>query len=373
MPSLMLLGPYPGNGSVSTWNYFEFLSGRLGESLPGWAVRSEHPGAGVDGSGGVRALSPRSRAWADNYVRWPLRLRRMRADIFHVLDHGLAWYDRFLDRRAVKIVTVHDLIAYLTWKGELPLPPVPRLRLPILFESVTQIRRARHLFAVSRHTADCLVRCLGIPSGRISVVHNWVPPYFRPLDQSERAAERVSLFGPEAEYVVIHVGKPNPYKNRIGALRAFALLRQRLPGARLFLVQPMVPEERQLLAELGISNFVRFFPPLSPERLRLVYAAADVLVFPSLYEGFGWPPLEAMACGCPVVSSDRASLAEVVGDAAITIDDPHDYSRFAAALERVLTDPATAGDLRARGLARVTSFTPERALAAMSSVYEQIC
>jgi glycosyltransferase involved in cell wall biosynthesis len=126
------------------------------------------------------------------------------------------------------------------------------------------------------------------------------------------------------------------------------------------------------MEDLRCSSCVTFLPAVSVAELREIYTAADVLVFPSFYEGFGWPPLEAMASGCPVVSSTRASLREVVADAALTVDDPHDNERIASLLAEVLTDPRCAADLTRRGLARAACFSPEKSLNEVAGIYRML-
>jgi glycosyltransferase involved in cell wall biosynthesis len=229
-----------------------------------------------------------------------------------------------------------------------------------------------HLISASRHTADCLMRELQISSERITIVHNHLDESFRPLDGADRASARRRWFG-DAEYVVLHVGGAAAYKNRIGALRAFVALHADLRGARMFLVHgPPVPEESAILKQSNTSAAITFLPMLSHAELVEVYGAADVFVFPSLYEGFGWPPLEAMACGCPVVSSTRASLAEVVGDAALTVDDPHDFRGLAFQMRDILKNPGTAKDLRERGYHRAQLFKPAVAAARISEIYRRL-
>jgi glycosyltransferase involved in cell wall biosynthesis len=256
--------------------------------------------------------------------------------------------------------------------GKLDLKQPPAKRKLIISENTRQLRRLEAFISVSRHTADLLMRELDIPARKISVIHNHLDPIFAPLAEPERVLARRTFFA-DAEYAVIHVGKASAYKNRLGAMRAFALLRRRLPTARMLLVHgPASPEERGFVAESGCAAAFQFLAPLAEEGLRRFYGSADVLLFPSFYEGFGWPPLEAMGTGCPVISTTCASLAEVVGDAALTLDDPHDHQRMADLLHTVLTDRTTASDLRRRGFRRARLFAPEIALQRVAEVYRSL-
>jgi glycosyltransferase involved in cell wall biosynthesis len=264
------------------------------------------------------------------------------------------------------------LIAHLTCHGKLAFGTIPIRRKLLVWECVRQLLRMEHLISTSRHTADSLMREFEIPSERITVVHNHLDESFAPPDSVDRASARQRWFG-DAEYVVLHVGGPAAYKNRIGALRAFSTLHADLFGARMFLVHgPLVPEESGFLKQSGVASAVNVLPRLSHAELIEVYGAADVFVFPSLYEGFGWPPLEAMACGCPVVSSTRASLAEVVGDAALTVNNPHDDRALAFQMREILKNPVTARDLRDRGYKRAQLFKPAIAAARISEIYRRL-
>lgn len=370
-PDALLLGPHPGTSSYSIANYFNFCRWNLPGVMPDWKIEALAPGDMTLFDQPRLVHIARYRAWPHNFLEWPVRLRRQRARLFHIVDQGLTWYATFLPR-VRRLATVSDLIAYLTCRGKLPFGPLPARRRPLVWESARQIRQMDHLISVSAYTADCLVRELEIPAARITVVHHHVDPCFSPLPAGERRRARERWF-PAAEYAIIHVGSASAYKNRIGALRAFAVLLAQVPEARMFLVHgPPQGEELKFLEEAGCAGAVRFLPPLSRPQLREFFGAADALIFPSVSEGFGWPPLEAMACGCPVVSTTPASLREVVGDAALTVDDPHDCRALAAALASVLKDPGTARDLRERGLARAQQFAPSRVLAQMAEVYRSL-
>jgi glycosyltransferase involved in cell wall biosynthesis len=365
----VLLGPHPRNGSISTINYFNFHASRLPSSLPDWELKPLCPGnmeracAGAARTGMTR--------W-ENFVLWPMRLTRVRGDLLHIIDQGLVWYSAFLGPGR-RLVTVHDLIAYMTGKGLLDLNAIPPRRRLLLWECIRQIRNSNHIVSVSECTAGHLVSLLGIPASKITVVPNVVDNDLYPLSCDERIEARRRWFQ-DAEYVVIHLGKASAYKNRIGALRAFDQLYKTLREARMFLVHgSSTSEEAAFLSDCGSRGAIQFLPPIARSELREFYGAADVLIFPSLYEGFGWPPLEAMACGCPVVCTTRGSLKEVVGDAALTVEDPYDHSSLAGALRVALMDAAAARDLRTRGFARVKNFAPENLLAQMADVYRMTC
>ena len=365
----VLLGPHPQNGSYSTTYYFNFYSSRLPALLPGWDVGGGCPG-GPEAAGRGGNIAARTR-W-ENFVAWPVQLRNIRADLWHVMDQGLAWYSTFL-KKGRRLITVHDLIAYMTVKGLLNLSAIPHRRRLLVSECIRNIRSADHIVSVSECTAAGLVSLLGIPARKITVVSNVLESDFSSLSADQRIVARAKWF-PDADYAVIHVGKSSSYKNRIGALRAFDKLHKTLPGARMFLVHGNPDqEEARFLNESSSRGAVQFLPNLTRPDLREFYGAADVLIFPSLYEGFGWPPLEAMACGCPVVCTTRGSLGEVVGDAALTVQDPHDHASLANALRMILLEDSLVRDLRSRGLDRVKMFAPTKLLGQMAEVYRLTC
>lgn len=370
-----LLGQYPGNSSYSILKYFNFYREHLATVL-GATPAAACPGHRLPAMDEVITHAGRMKAWRENYLEWPLELRRMRSDLFHIVDQGIFWYARFLPdssgRRGKLLGTVHDLIAYLISTGKLAIgKPSTRTNL-LVRESMRQLTRLDHVISVSQFTADCMMRELGTLASRITVIPNHVDERFFPLTDEERSRMRRKWFG-DARHVVIHVGRPLLYKNRLGAIKAFLLLRRRLPDARMFLVNgACAADERQVIDESPLPEAVRFIPSVSVSDLREIYGAADTLIFPSFYEGFGWPPVEAMACGCPVISSTRASLREVVGDAALTVEDPEDYEKLADLLGDVLTSHSTASDLRRRGLARAKFFSAAKALNEVAGVYRML-
>ena len=290
------------------------------------------------GEGLTRALHRRAvERFAPDLVLW-------------IASRALFWPD------AREIVWVHDLI-HRKIPDAVPAPLRARLDtdLPRL------VRRAAAVVAVSEHTKKDLVSDLGIPPGRIVVIPPGVGGEFRPLPGAEeREAERLRLGLPEA--YVLFVGSLFANKNVGLLLRAMRSLAAR-PGFRhsLVIVTPGGTESEALRrkSELPpLGGRVLFRPFASGSDLRSLYSLADLFLFPSLYEGFGIPPLEAMACGTPVVASSRTSVPEVVGDAGILLD-PESETPWVETIARLLADPAERGRLAAAGRDRARRFTWE--------------
>jgi glycosyltransferase involved in cell wall biosynthesis len=231
---------------------------------------------------------------------------------------------------------------------------------------------ARKVIADSVATKVTLERYTSVPPDRIAVVPLGVGGAFRRLpDDGLNLRASIDVSGRPA--VLLHVATKYGYKNTEGLLHALAELRSRLERDAILVRvgAPLSPDEMQLAARLGVAGAIRYVGVVDDETLIQWYNAADLFVFPSLWEGFGWPPLEAMACGTPVVASDVPAIAEVVGDAGILVP-LHDPAAFARAAERVLMDPALAATLRQRGIARASHFTWARSAAATVAVYDEV-
>jgi len=253
---------------------------------------------------------------------------------------------------ARSVVTIHDLIhlkfpQFLPSKGAL-------LYANLFLRHV--VPRARAILTVSEHSRRDLVETLGLPESRITVTPLGFAPQFRPRDPEE-IAEALSRLGLAAGYL-LYVGNLKEFKNVPLLVRAYRELRQKSDG-----LPPLVLVGRNSIAGfeevIREAGGVRWLPEVRREDLPLVYGGAMALVFPSLYEGFGLPPLEAMACGTPVICSNRASLPEVVGDAALLID-PLSLEDLQAAMVRVAGDAGLRQALREAGLARSRRFTWRR-------------
>ena len=291
----------------------------------------------------------------------PLLLRRNGADLFHGV-HSVVPFACPVP----SVVTVHDL-AFIRFSQTFR----AYNRAYLDFATRLSVRRASKVLVVSEHTKREVVGLLGVPAERVVVTPNAVRAHFRPADPQRLAAFRTKRELPER--FVLYVGTLEPRKNLTTLLEAYATVVQRhnvpliVGGGKGWLYDAVF----QRLEELGLREQVRFVGYIEEEELPLWYAAATVFVFPSIYEGFGMPPLEAMACGTPVITSNSSSLPEVVGDAGLMAP-PHDSAAFAEAIDRVLSDEDLREELRERGFAQARRFTwratAERTLAAYEDV-----
>lgn len=277
-------------------------------------------------------------------------------------DADLFWsphYNIPLLYRGALAVTVHDV-------GHLVLPEFDRIAVRAYARVMlgTVRRRARVLLFNSRYTRGDFIRHVGQPSAVPRVIHLGVGDEWR---EARPAAE------PPSRPYVVFVGNLKPHKNIAGLIAAFKMMCHTVPhdlvivGRR----EGMRTVDQSVQHEAAaLGDRVRITGELPADELRATVAGADLLVMPSLFEGFGLPPLEAMAAGCPTLVARAASLPEVCGDASAYCD-PHDVHDIAAQLAGLLGDPARRAELRQRGRAHAARFTWERAAADTAQALEQ--
>ena len=311
----------------------------------------------------LRSRWPTSRAavrvlWEQLVQPWTLR--RIGAH----LVHGPAFVGPLLAPCPV-VITIHDLsfIRFPTL-----FRPANRLYLTVLTR--LSARRARRLIAVSAHAAAETTRLLGVPSERIDVVYHGVDPAFHPLPADEVAVFRQRQGLPER--FVLCVGTLEPRKNQTRLVEAFARIHDGqvklvLVGGKGWLYDELFTR----VEALGLSKEIIFPGYVMNDELPLWYNAATILAYPSLYEGFGMPVLEAQACGTPVLTSNVSSLPEAAGDAASMVD-PYDVEALAAELDRLLTDKPLRHELRKRGLAHANQFTWPLMAQETADVYRRV-
>jgi glycosyltransferase involved in cell wall biosynthesis len=308
---------------------------------------------------------PAARAWTPPHHRLeqlalPLELARLRPDVVHSIDFIPAFW-----RRWRSVITVHDLGF---WHFPETLTAESRRYYGQLGRAA---QSADRIIAVSRSTRADLITLAGVDPAKIEVVLEAAGPEFQPVGRGAARARAGELLGVKRPFVLF-VGSFEPRKNLVRLVEAFARVRQErdvelaLVGRRAWLFEPIF----RRINELELGEVVRVVEGLPHESYPVLYSAAELLAFPSLYEGFGLPPLEAMSCGCPVVSSNRASLPEVVGEAGLLVE-PDDTQSLAEAVLKVLTDPALSAELRRRGLERARQFSWQRTAQETLAVYRR--
>lgn len=304
-------------------------------------------------------------------VALPLAARGDRVEVLHCpANTGPMW----LSPTVALVLTVHDVM-YLLPANQLPTSPSLYQRLGRLYRRLVVPRVARRAAVLtdSEHSRQDILRLIGLPADAVTVAP--LAPgtiYGRASSPADLAAARAAynLEGP----FILTLGAIDPRKNTARALEAFAMLRASRADAPLLAVVGLPPAGQapfaQLAARLGVADAVRFAGFVPEEHLVALYSAAELLLYPSLYEGFGLPVVEAMACDTPVVTSPVGSIPEVAGDAALLVD-PGDPGSIAAALQRLLSSPELRRDLVARGRARLGHLSWERAARVTLAAYEQ--
>jgi glycosyltransferase involved in cell wall biosynthesis len=312
----------------------------------------------VDGVAAARLLTPPHHPLEQ--LALPVELLRVRPDVLHSPD-----FIPPLRRSCRSVITVHDL-------GFLHYPCTLTGASRRYYSQIGRaVRSADRIIAVSECTRDDLLKLVQADPDKIDVVLEAADPSFTPVESEAALAAARRRLGVERPYLLF-VGSFEPRKNLVRLLEAFARVRRELDvqlvlvGRRGWLDEPIF----RRLAELDLESQVRVVDAIPNAEMPPVYGAAALLAFPSLYEGFGLPPLEAMACGCPVVASDRASLPEVIGDAGLLVP-AEDVDALAEAMLKVLSDAALRAQLVQRGLARARRFSWDRAASESLAIYRR--
>lgn len=295
----------------------------------------------------------------------PLDLRREAVDLFHAPHYVLPPLTP-----CKSVVTIHDCI-HLRFPQYLP------NRLGYVYARASlwvATHRASRVLTVSETSKRDILRYFRVPESKIDVIYNAIDERLGGAPSDEEVGqvrERYQLYDP----FVLYAGNIKPHKNLERLIEAFHTLRRGgLEQVKLLIIGDEISKYaslRRAVHRHKLHKHVRFLGFVPDKTLASLYRLASVFVFPSLYEGFGLPPLEAMAAGTPVITSNVSSLPEVVGDAAILID-PYEPDEIAAAMRRVLTEPGLREDLRARGLARVKEFSWDRSVRRVREIYGEV-
>lgn len=309
---------------------------------------------------------------AKGYFEFRIILKRLECDLVHI-PH-LFWLPRSLP--CPYVMTVHDLLEHMSRaKGR------SGLRRALYYQLTRRVLKgAARIFAVSQFSKSEIEKLFGIPSRQIDVVYNAIDERFLHGHASDAdrqlIAERYLVTYP----FLLYAGRISPHKNLVRIIEAFSALRGELEKEELFPDLKLIiigddlsshPDLRRTVIRSGVQNDVRFLGFVPIEVLRIFYDVAHVFLFPSLYEGFGLPPLEAMAHGTPVVTSNTSSLPEVVGKAAVLVN-PENVFDIMRATHQVLIDRALREKLRQRGYEQAKRFSWDSSVRRILEVYAEI-
>ncbi len=307
--------------------------------------------------------------WWRRYRVFPAERLLGDFDIFHSTNYHAPYL-----RRSRLVSTIHD-INFLRFP-EMQSKGIRRLAL--ILDSL--IERSQVILTDSKFTSEELMEVKKVPEDKLRVVYPGLHPVFSKEVKEEEARSILELFGIEKPYLA-YVGNLHPRKNLSTLIEAFALMRRRGLKHQLAIIGggglgKMNNQEYRKLAkrvkELNLDKAIVFTGYVSDEKLPALFHWADVFIFPSLYEGFGLSPLEAMACGVPVITSRRSSIPEVVGDAALYLDEPRDPEEIASRVEQLLGDERLARELVTKGRERVKLFTWEKAARQVLEIYREV-
>jgi glycosyltransferase involved in cell wall biosynthesis len=292
----------------------------------------------------------------------PIKIRKDMLDLFHYTDHAMS----LIQRRHPVVITVHD-IAYI--------------RFPDLLNKSRQVykkyilnlsvKNADIIIADSHSTKEDIIEFFKVDEKKIKVIHLGVESRFRPISNVEGYRIRNNL----PKKMILNIGTLEPRKNVVALIKAFKRLLERgfkdyilvIAGERGWLYKRIFEE----IKSSGMEQSIRFLGVVDDGELPMLYNCADLFVYPSLYEGFGLPPLEAMACGIPIITSNTSSLPEVVGNAGIMID-PSDIESLSEEMYRVLKDKELRHRMSRDGLKRSKMFTWEKTVNNVLGVYNEV-
>jgi glycosyltransferase involved in cell wall biosynthesis len=297
----------------------------------------------------------------------PSAARKAGVDLFHIPYFAPPFFPR-----TPEVITIHDVI---------PLR-LPQYRTDPKMKAYLQlITRAAHkatlIITISQHAKHDMIDALKLPAERIRVIYEAAGDEYQPITDTEVLANTRAHYGLNDRYI-LYLGGLDQRKNVPQLVRAFAHLYQQTgdPNLQLLIAgNPekfhglLFPDPRPLAADLGMAGQI-VYRYIEEEDKPAIYSGASIFVFPSLYEGFGLTPLEAMSCGAPVICSNRTSLPEVVGDAAISFD-PDNMREMVQAMHSVLTQNELQADLRARSLHRAAQFNWRKTATETVAAYEE--
>lgn len=334
-------------------NHFELNS--YTPSIPNWLVKCKLP----------HGFSIRYA----RYFSYPNQVKKYQGTINHIIDQS---YAHLLHKINYKnsIITVHDIIPILAWKGIIQGLTYPHF--PLLYKlSVKALSKAKAIIAVSQSTKNDLITHCKLNPDNITVIHNGIDSRFCKFSIEKRKLLRDKLRLPNKDVKIVLIAGFQSYKNNFVSFKVVSKLQQQNINVQLVWLGANNEICEKYSKQANLNNNAVSMNNLSFDQIVELYNTVDCLLFPSLYEGFGFPPLEAMACGTPVVTSNAASIPEVVGNAAIMLP-PNNVDGLAEAVKNILENKMLREDYINRGYANVNRFSWKQSALQVFSLYKKI-
>lgn len=304
------------------------------------------------------------------FIDYPGKLKKHNADIFHIIDHGYSNLAFNLHRDNKKIIiTCHDLIPLKDEK----ITSMSKIALASFKYSIKGLKKVDKIIADSESTRKDIVNYLSIGENKIKVIYLGVDEAFKEIDDKDILESFKNKYAIPDSKKLLHVGVNYSYKNIEGILKSLDILNNEMKmNISLLKVGTDFTElQKNIIKESGLSKKVLYLGILSEEEMPLVYNIADILVYPSFYEGFCFPVLEAFASSLPVITSCVGSIPEVTGDDAIFVN-PYDEFELANTIKKVLDDETLRQSLKIKGLNRSKLFTWQKTASETFKVYREV-
>jgi glycosyltransferase involved in cell wall biosynthesis len=313
------------------------------------------------------------RKYYERFWRHPRTVCGIEGDLYHIVDHSNAHVAYWLQKlKKPVVVTCHDLVQFIypeILKGQSRFPAVSMASWQY---SVKGMNTANCVVTVSENTAKDVQKILGIESQRIRVIPNGVATTFQPLPEKDIDSFRQQYQRSPNEICLLNVGSTHQRKNILTVLNVLKTLKEKGIPVRLWRTgDKFMADQAEFISQHNLQDDILDVGLPGQDILIQLYNAADILLAPSLYEGFGLTVLEAMSCGLPVITSNVSSLPEVVGDAAIMVD-PMDTSAICDAILHIHQNQAYRQTLIQKGLLRAKGFTWYNAAERLACIYEQL-
>lgn len=379
---VILVGNYPNDSATSMDLFAEILEEKLPEL--GVEVTLLRPKVMIgklknSGEGLGKWLG-----YIDKYLLFPFALlkqarsaKRKGSTLFHVCDHSNAMYLPYV-KDLPHLITCHDLLAVRSALGEIPQNRTGFTGRILQGWILKNLARSGYVSSVSRSTADDLDRLSGHHEKTSNVIYNGLNYQYEPVDESSCQQLLENFFGriqiKKPKKYLFHVGSTAWYKNRQGLLNIYTALLEKYPEAPPLVIagKPHTESIQKFIDDQGLGEQVLYVGSVSNEELNALYSGAELFLLPSLFEGFGWPIIEALASGCRVLTSNRAPMTEIGGDGALYID-PDSPSEAAEAISRLLSESVEDREKRVQtGLEQAEKFTTSGMVGSYLETYKKL-